>query len=171
MGSLCCLPFGLRSPPSPSLVPTVCVLCPSVPILPLVSQVGELFWVCGSFWYFPPSRPIPQQTSLSDHMFFLPEPLAGLYPKPWDNAPSLPYAPQNSTPSEVFHREEEKWLPSKESASMELIADLATLEGNIGLLWLGHPRADPLETKDHEMSEALPTVYLKKLTATAAVRR
>lgn len=54
---------------------------------------------------------------------------------------------------------------------MELIADVATLEGNIGLLWLWHPRADPLEMKDLEMSEALPKVYLKKLTATAAVRR
>lgn len=53
--------------------------------------------------------PTPQQTSLTDHTFLLPDPLARLHPKLWYNAPA-----SHSTPSEGFHKEEKIWPSNKE---------------------------------------------------------
>lgn len=66
------LAFPPKGPPSPSPVPAVCLLCPLVPFLPLVSGAGELGQGCGSV-LMPHSfkAPTPPQTSLMDHMFFL----------------------------------------------------------------------------------------------------
>lgn len=56
--------------------------------LGLVNYLGA---VAQSLYSFKP--PAPQQTSLINHSFFLLEPQAGLYPKRWDDASSLPYPP------------------------------------------------------------------------------
>lgn len=56
---------------------------------------GELFGGSGSILPLDSFKPsTPAQISLVDRIFFLPEPQAGLYPKPLDNAPNLSYSPQ-----------------------------------------------------------------------------
>lgn len=118
----------------------------------------SLLWSLGlmnylGLWLTPDTSllqpPTPQQTPLTDHMFFLPDPLAGLHPKLWYNAPA-----SHTAPSEGFHREEKIWLPSKEPGHrlvrhqkltpLELTTGLATLENNRGLhTGRGTPRPDP----------------------------
>lgn len=56
---------------------------------------GELSGGSGSILLLDSFKPsTPAQTSLMDHIFFLPEPQASLYPKPLDTAPNLSYSPQ-----------------------------------------------------------------------------
>lgn len=92
----------------------------SVPWFPFSfwARVGELFGGCGSVLPFDSFQAsTPPQTSLIGHMFFLPEPQAGLHPKPWDNAPNLSHSPQPlpvPPPREEFHMEGKRWLLSKE---------------------------------------------------------
>lgn len=155
MGSLCSLPGKslLACSSKRSSVtfsgPWQCVW--SIPCFPfLLLSLGLMNYL--GLWLTPDTSllqaPTPQQTSLTDHVFLLPDPLAGLHPQLWYNAPA-----SHTTPSEGFHREEKIWLPSKEPSHslvrrrkltpLELTTGLATLENNRGLLWLWHPQARP----------------------------
>lgn len=115
------LAFPPKGPPSPSPVPAVCLLCPLVPFLPLVSGAGELGQGCGSV-LMPHSfkAPTPSQTSPMDHMFFLLSFWLGSTSNSGILFQPLTVPPQNPHPSERFHREGKRWLSMKKPGPRRL---------------------------------------------------